>query len=264
MKAVLSQFLNVSGNNVLDGITAGFQNIINSSAAGLYAVIILLVFAFIGYLVALVVRTLFEKLFEKLKIEEFLDKNEFTRILAKWHFDQALILLIEIAIILAFVQQATFYINAPILTGYIGSIIDYIPKLIIGIILLVGSLIIAEYLKIIISKSESLFGDVASLIIQLTVVYIGIIYSLEYIIPGFDKNILVMILQYALITLTIAFGLGFAIALGLGLKDTINQAARKNQGLFDNLFAKIGGSINEAVKKKKRTSKKKKEENEEE
>ena len=71
-----------------------------------------------------------------------------------------------------------------------------------------------------------------------------------------------MILQYALITLTIAFGLGLAIALGLGLKDTINQAARKNQGLFDNLFAKIGGSINEAVKKKKRTSKKKKEENE--
>ncbi len=262
MKGALS-VLSIAGNDILKGIATGFQNISHSVVAGVYAVIILLVFTFIGYLIALIARTLFEKLFEKLKIKEFLDKNEFTRILARWYFDQALIILIEIAIILAFVQQATFYINAPVLTNYIGAIIDYIPKLIIGIILLVGSLIISEYMKIIISRSESLFGDVASLIIQLTVVYIGIIYSLEYIIPGFDKNILVMILQYALITLTLAFGLGFAIALGLGLKDTINQAARKNQGLFDNIFAKIGGSINEAVKKKK-TKKKKKEEEEKE
>ncbi len=254
----------MSATNILNGITTSFQNIANSIISGLYAVIVLLVFAFIGYIVALVIKTLFEKLFEKLKIEEFLDRNEFTRILAKWHFDQALIFLIEIAIILVFIQQATYYVNAPILTTYIGNIIDYIPKLIVGIILLVGSLVIAEYLKIIISKSESLFGDVASLIVQLTIVYIGIIYSLDYIIPGFDKGILVMILQYALITITIALGFGFAIALGLGLKDAINQAARKNQGLFDNLFAKIGGSINEAVKKNKKKTRKKKNEEENE
>ena len=250
--------------NYLQGITAGFQKLANSVIAGVSAVIILLVFAFIGYIIALIVRSIFEKLFERLNVEEFLDKNEYTRVLAKWHFDKALILLIEVAIILAFIQQATAYINAVVLTYYIGSIINYIPNLIIGLILLVGCLIIAEYLRIIISKSESIFGDIASLIVQLTVVYIGIIYSLGYIIPGFDKSILIMILQYALITLTIAVGLGSAIALGLGLKDAINQAARKNQGVFDNLFAKISGSINEAVKKKKKTRKKKEESEENE
>ncbi len=132
--------------------------------------------------------------------------------------------------VLLFIWQGLAIFNAPFSIspefnklGMVmeGILVDYVPEAILGLLVLIVSLIIADFAGSNIRKRNVGFAEVLALGSEVIIVFFGAVLAL----PKFGIHN-VSILEDSFKILMIGISIGLAIALGLGLKDVVAEAGR--------------------------------------
>jgi hypothetical protein len=183
----------------------------------LVSAIVLLI---IGFLVAKIVSKIISKALERTKVDnlsanikkiEFVDKLniefKISRIIGKF---------IYYFIVLIFLVVSTDILNMPMLSNLIVSIINFVPNLLIAFILLVGGLLVANWLKVLVFNiAKSLAMPSASIISNL-VFYFVLINVLISVMLQIKVNVEFLSTNLSLVIGGIVFA--FALAYGLASK----------------------------------------------
>ena len=212
------------------------------------AVIVLIVFLIIGYIVAKIVCWLVSGLIRVAKVEDIFKKKGVPFKVAGFTITGIITFLLKLFIILAFLGAATQLMELKILTDVIQAAIIYIPSLVQGVILIMAALIFAHYITLLIRKSKEVpVANLVAVVVQVFIAYIALVMALPLILPGVNVGILTQAFVWFIAAAGIALGIGFGVAVGFGLKDSVAKAAAKHPGMFDYLF----GEVERGIKKKK-------------
>lgn len=215
------------------------------------AVIAILVFFGIGYLIARVINMVIHRFFESIRLEEFIKERNLSGALFGFTVTQIVTVYVKLYVVLASLglginlaealAQQYLGLGIPFITeNVITPFLAYLPSLAQGVIIVVVALFAAKYLANTIKASKMLMGRQLAVAVQILITYIALVLSLDLVLPNVDTTIFLKLLEYLLMALIFAFGLGTGLAFGLGLKEPIAKAASKNQKLFDDLIGRLG------------------------
>ncbi len=123
-------------------------------------------------------------------------------------------------IVLIFLEQGVAKLELPGLTSRMNDLLNYLPDAILGILVIIVALIIADFAGDKIKQRKVGFAEILALVSEVIIIFFGAVLAL----PKFGiKN--VSILEDSFKILAIGVSIGIAIALGLGLKDSISKAS---------------------------------------
>lgn len=110
------------------------------------------------------------------------------------------------------------------------SLMVYIPQAILGLLILLATLIIADFASANIKKRKVSFADLLGIGVEVIIVFFGAVLALPRLLGVQDPEGKIFMQSLSVMTdsfklLMIGVALGLAIAVGLGLKDAIAKAS---------------------------------------
>lgn len=232
-------------------LTSVVSSWVNTVLIVVLAVIAILVFFGIGYLVARIVNMVIHRFLESIRLEEFIKEHNLSGALLGFTVTQIVTVYVKVYIVLASLglginlaeQLSAQYagLHIPFITeNVLEPFLAYLPVLAQGIIIVVVALFVAKYLANTIRASKMLMGRQLAVAIQILIAYVSLVLALPLILPQINTAIFLKLLEYFFLAIIFAFGLGAGLAFGLGLKEPISKAATKNQKIFDDVVSKLG------------------------
>lgn len=177
----------------------------------LAAVIVLLVGWIIGKILGKVTKSILKKL----------NADRYFKFGRGFEVSSLIPLIISWIIYLWFIRSAVGILGVPELTLFLAEILDFLPKLLKGMIVILVGYLLAKYVQgqVIATKAEY------SEFIGRVIFFFTIIIAIDLALPlvGIESQVI----DGIILILFGSVGLGIAIALGLGLKDTIARLAKK-------------------------------------
>lgn len=206
-------------------IVASFQNVWATVIMYIPTLIGALIILLVGLPIASLLGKLIEKILKAVKIDELFQKIGLTKYAEKggfqlrvsWFLGRLIYWFLVIVIILALSDMLNFVA----LSGFLSSVLLYIPNIIVSIVILLAAIILANFLRSIVRKSVQTtnFGG-AGFLATLTwwvIVVFGVITAL------IQLGIAVTILNTLVIAVISSAALATGLAFGIGGKD---EAAR--------------------------------------
>lgn len=122
-------------------------------------------------------------------------------------------------VVLVFLNEGISKLGLPMLSGVMGDLLTYIPNAILGLLIILTTLIIADFTGSSLRKRNVAFSEFLALVVEIVIVFFGAVLAL----PKFGI-VNVSILEDSFKILMVGVAIGLAIAMGLGLKDAIKRA----------------------------------------
>jgi hypothetical protein len=200
------------------------------------AILVILIFFAIGFIIAIIIGKIVEKIIKTSKIEKTLTRKE-EFVVAGFPITDIVTFLIKVFVIFAFLGAATEIVQLGFITNVIAWITGYLPRLVEGVVVILGALILSDYVVKIIRKSKDIpVVNLTALVVQIFIAYVALVIALPLILPSVDVTILTQAFIWFVGACAIAIGVGLGIAMGLGLREPIAEAAKKHKATFEYLF----------------------------
>ncbi len=160
---------------------------------------------------------------EKHKVADKLGGIPLTSILAgilKWY------------VVIVFVKQGIELLGLPTLVEAMNGLYMYIPQAILGILILLATLILADLASSNVKKKGHGFSDVVGMGVEVVILFFGVIIALPRLLGVPDPESLVFMQSMSVMTdsfkfLMLGVAAGIAFAVGLGMKEYIAKASKK-------------------------------------
>lgn len=127
-------------------------------------------------------------------------------------------------IVLIFIAQGVEQFELPVLEDFMNKLMMYIPQAILGGLIILFALMIADYTGDRIKQRKVSFAETLALLTEIVIVFLGLVIAL----PHFGV-FNVSILEDSFKIFIAGISLAIAIAFGLGLKDSISRIAQKHE-----------------------------------
>ncbi len=229
----------------LDFVAMGTQIVVYAQQA-IIALIVIAVFFLFSKMVGKYAGLLVRRISKAVNLEEIISAHGLGDALLGFKLTEIVTLLVEFYIILAFFGTAVNLVGLTYFSNIVGTLLGYVPNLIEGLAVIVGTLFLGDFVSDKIRKRGIFaFKQQVATFVEIFIIYIGVIIALPIILPSAETTILLDILRLAMMTIVIAVGLGVGLAIGLGFKAPVERAALANQEMFDELI----GAVN--LKKKR-------------
>ncbi len=128
---------------------------------------------------------------------------------------------------LLFVAEATQQLLAEtILTDTMRSLLIYVPNAILGLLVLLASLVIADFAANRIRVRKLSFGELLAIGVELVIIFFGVVLALPRLFNIDDPEVFqtsLEVMTQSFQILIVGMAVGLAIAIGLGLKDSISE-----------------------------------------
>lgn len=204
---------------------------------GLFTTLKILVVFLIAWIVSKIFRSLIRKISESLMVERRIKKMGLGNALLGFSITGIAELLIVVYIYLFALAIAGNISNISVLEVWGFGALGYIQSAVQGIILLVITLFVADYITNTVKKSDVPFANALALVIEVFIVYNGVVLALPALMPSADTTLLKDGFMILLGAFAVAFAIGAGLALGLGLKDTVSSIAKKKQKKIEKIFS---------------------------
>lgn len=159
---------------------------------------------------------------EAIGLEAELEKHKISDSLGGISLSTILAGIVKWFIILLFLGQGVKKVGLFDLGNWMDRLLNYIPRAILGILVILASLILATFIAKRIKFRGVAFADLLAVSTEVIIIFFGIVLAL----PHFGVTN-VAILEYSFLLLIAGVSIGLAIALGLGLKDSVARASEK-------------------------------------
>ena len=224
-----------------DAATQLLTNLVGQGINAVLAVLVVLIFLALGYLVAAVVTGIVKLALGKLKVEEIIKSRGLENALLGFTVTQIVGVILKVYIMFLFLGTASDTIDLGFFTQMIGSVLNYIPSLVQGVVIISAVLFVGTYISNTIKKEKKIgLAQQIALGVQVLIAYIGLLLALPLLLPGVGDRILVLerLLELFLSAIVIAVGLGAGLAIGLGLKDSVAKVASRNEEMIESLIGR--------------------------
>ncbi len=216
------------------------SNLVGESLAGVLIkvinflpnLIIALILIVLGWLFGGILGRAVSHLVHVLKIDSALNKAGLSQMLNGVNFSMAKVLggLIKWVVILSFLMAATQQVGLDTFAAFFWYIIEYIPNVIVAVMILIASFLLADFVAKIVSgsaRAAGVNGRVAGGISRYTIIIVGVLAGLTQL------NIASGFMQILFTGLVAALSLALGLAFGLGGRDAAAKALNKLEDHFE-------------------------------
>jgi hypothetical protein len=186
--------------------------------------IILLV---VGWLLSGVLYKIMREIIENIGIENGLKKYGVSDALGGIDIPHVIATLIKLYVFLLFAWQGVAWLGLEIFSGFMDALMGYIPGAILGLLVIIASLIIADFAGDKMKKSKISFAPFLSHVVAVVIVIIGVTLALPKF--GFGD---IEIVKYSFLIIVLGIAIGLAIAMGYGLRDSFAKIGKKYEKEF--------------------------------
>ena len=184
-----------------------------------------LLFFIVGWIIAKVLKILCAKFLKMIKIDKLVEDSGFREILLRGQItkepSELLAGIIYWLLIIIVVFMAINLGGVPIPPSVIENLLSFIPKIIVGLILFIGSLFVANVLEGIVNTAAGnagidkpyMLGKTA----RVAIIVFGVVLAVQEI--GIAANFVTSVFNIILASGALAFALAF----GLGAKDVVKE-----------------------------------------
>ena len=191
-----------------------FQSIWISFVGILPSLIAALLLIILGYLLGTVLGHILKVALEKIGVEKKLQKIELTRNIGKMHFSAICGELLKWYVLIIFLQAGVDLLNLGALSDVLTTFVNWMPQLIVGVIVILFGMLIAHYVEMKIRENSDVKGvRLSAVVLKWIIVFAVILTALKEI--GLDISLFEN--AFYLVFGAIAIGLALALGIGLGL-----------------------------------------------
>ena len=202
----------------LAGIWQSFVSTIPNMVAAL-------VFLLIGLTLARIATTIIQNALRKIPFDQYTSQIGINEMLARLGFGKSPSIVITFVaywtIILIFILLASNALELQIVTEILKRFMVFVPKLLVGILILFGGLLFARFAHDVVLNSataNNLKGGVTlAKAVNMIVIFFASVMAIEQL--GIAMNLIMSLIQIFIASV----GVAFALALGLGAKDIVAE-----------------------------------------
>ena len=171
----------------------------------------------IGYLAGLVLGHILEVILKKAGLDRYVEKSEVSKAIGKTHISAILGEILKWWVFIIFLQAAVENINLGTLSIFLASVVEWLPNLIIAIMVILVVLVFAHWLELKIIAHSTVKGmRTFAVILKWLIVIIGALVAFKQI--GIEVGLVEDVIKILLAAIGVGIALALGIGLGLGLK----------------------------------------------
>ena len=218
-------------------LQASATGFVGNLLEGIFAFAVLVVMVSVGMFVANFLGMALRELFNRMKVEGFLQTHGVHDAFLGFSFTNIAVVLLKIYVTVAFIGMAADVVNVPMLTYLTTQAAAYLPSLFQGVVVLVIGLMAGDYITDKMKTNSKIpFGNTLANLVELFIAYNAIVIAMPLLLPAADPSLLIWSFLVVLAAVAFALGIGGAIALGFGFRDTVSDIANKHKKKIDSLF----------------------------
>lgn len=211
-------------------LSAALSQIAVNFVGGLAALVVVLIFLGIGYLVARLFASIVKRGLKEVKFERKLAQHGVQDALGSFTVTEIIVIFVKLATFAVFLGIAADVTGLVFLNQLIYWFVGYLPALLEGTIILVAALLAVDFVADRIRTSKEIpFANMIAMLAKVFVFYTAAVIAIPLILPGADVSILKLFFTLMVGAFAVAIGFGSAIALGLGLKDVVRDVGKKRE-----------------------------------
>jgi len=185
----------------------------------------------LGWVIAILVSRLFKGILKAIKLEEFLKEHKVGDALGSVKISDVLAKIVKYYVMLLFVEVAASLVWLGALSTFLAMVLVFVPVLIAGILVVLASVLLGEYLKeMLMELSKSPLVKFSARAVKVLVVYVGVTMGLATI--GFNTTLITGIFLTILQGLVYGVALAVGIAFGLGGQDDAKDVIKSSRKQF--------------------------------
>lgn len=180
------------------------------------SIIISVIFVIIGFVFGSILGAATKHLISDiLKVDKFLKSSGVDESVAGHKFTVGGILggLVKWSVILSFIMASTEVLNLQVVSEFISNALHFIPNVIAAAIIIVVSVVSADFLAKVVSETTNaakIKGTLASSVTRFSILSLGIFMALEQVIPS--SGVLYIVTVGIVSAVALALGLSFGLA----------------------------------------------------
>jgi MFS family permease len=215
----------------VDAVYVAGQNLLTSVTELLPGLIAAILVFLLGWVIAILVSRIFRRILKTIKLEEALKEHKVEDALGTVKISDVLTKIVKYYILLIFLQAAASLVWLGTISSFLMMVLLFVPVLIAGILVVLVSVILGEYLKeMIIELSKSPMVKLSGRVVKLLVIYVGVTMGLATI--GFNTTLITGIFLTILQGIVYGLALAIGIAFGLGGQDDAKDMIKSSRKHF--------------------------------
>ena len=176
------------------------------------SIVVALLLLIVGYFVAYGIGHFFRWLLEKAGVNKYMREAMFSKEFGHTNLPSLVGEVVKWFVFIIFLQVAVSVLNLTVLSEVLSSFVDWLPNLIVAIIIFVVGVALAHYVDRQVRMHTQMRGMlVMSGVLKIVILFLVLVIGLKQV------GVEVGVLENSFLILLGALGLGFALALGIGL-----------------------------------------------
>lgn len=209
----------------LEPLKATGEKIIGLLPALLGALVILL----LGWILAKILKAALVRILVAVRLEKFSARSGLSKFLSRGDIKHSLADILGTVffwiVFLFFIDLAADVLKFTLLQNLINSIISFIPRLVVAVLIIVIGVLLSSFFKGLVRVAASSYAlvraELLGSIVQYLIIFFTLAVALEQL--GVATNILV----YSVLIIIGALAFGFALAFGLGSREVAGKIVNK-------------------------------------
>jgi MFS family permease len=179
----------------------------------------------LGYVVSWAVHWVVKSALDRANVDKWLRKNNLDKSIGRASVSQLGSALVRWYIFLIFLVPAVSYITLGELTGLLLGIVSWLPRVIVGIAIMMFGLIIADFVSDCMGRAKGPWIKHLDNIVRVVIIVFVAVIALQEIgiYLRLAESTFLILLTGAALGLSLAFGIGF----GLGFRDEATHLIKK-------------------------------------
>ena len=176
------------------------------------SIVVALLLLIVGYFVAYGIGHFFRWLLEKAGVNKYMREAMFSKEFGHTNLPSLVGEVVKWFVFIIFLQVAVSVLNLTVLSEVLSSFVDWLPNLIVAIIIFVVGVALAHYVDRQVRMHTQMRGMLEmSGVLKIVILFLVLVIGLKQV------GVEVGVLENSFLILLGALGLGFALALGIGL-----------------------------------------------
>ncbi|MBI1970667.1 hypothetical protein HYS47_02895 [Candidatus Woesearchaeota archaeon] len=204
-----------------DALVAVASNTVNVLPGIVGAIIVLI----LGYIIAAIVGWVVRELLDRVNLDKKIHQVVHSEVIGSAYLSGIIGTIIKWYVFLIFLGTSVELVELGVLTGFLTTVVAWLPNLIVSVILVLVALILAEYVAHKVRETKVKGAHWMSKVLYACIVGLVGIIALNQI--GIDVRLLENLVLAIVGALAIGTALALGISLGLGLKDDARKFVKE-------------------------------------
>lgn len=216
--------------NIIQTITSPVQSLWQGLLYSIPGILAMIVILIVGYIVAVILGTIVEKLLHKLNADKWLlEKTNMSKLLGKFRLSRFLGLITKWYVFVMFLPAAADTVNLNTWASFLNDLARWIPNIIVGVIIALIGILAADYASARITELKAKGAGAIALAAKTVIIIFAALMALRQI--GVDVRIaessFLIVVSGIMLALALMFGIGFGLAMKEEAKKTIKKVKKK-------------------------------------